>query len=148
MADVKALKLKRRGSKARVTRFGNELQLLIDEGRGRQEVHNSFAKIEKAFDDLQEAHENYTITIEDDDTFEKEEEWMEECQQSFAKLKMKYLDHSSSTETDRDSAANLKDVSSPADKDTACNTSTASVPEPSCFKMEKPRLPKFTGDIR
>ena len=59
MADIKALKLKRRGAKARLTRFGNVLQILIDEGRPKEEVSDFFAKVKQAYNEVQEAHDNY-----------------------------------------------------------------------------------------
>ena len=155
--DIKALKLKRRGAKARLTRYSNAWQILIDEGRCKEEVLDSFAKVQQAYSDVQEAHENYTINLEDDQEFEQEEEWMEDCQKNFIKLKINMLDYAPSKEAAKQTVTSEDQHDFQAiymDQDIAEDSPAEPSPlssvrkEPSSFKIERPKLPKFTGDVR
>ena len=147
MAEVKALKLKRRGAKAKFTRYGNELQLLIDEGRSNREVKDSFIKLQQSYNDVQDTHDTYTLSIEDDDEFEKEEEWMGNCQKIFLHYQVAFHDYSPSTAV---ATENMVDASLVAGNPGAAVSPSPSstVTQPSCFKIERPKLPKFSGDVR
>ena len=144
MADdaAKALKLKRRGAKAKMSRSGNEIKLLIEQQRPGTEVQESFSKYERAYKGVQDAHDSYSETIEDDDVFTEEEKWMEECQKTFISLKLITIDYQAERKEDHETLeAEEQQKKSKSDKveprESRCS-----------FQMEKPKLPKFTGDVR
>ena len=139
MADEvkKSLKLKRRGAKARVTRFANGLQMLLDANREKSEVQGEYDRVQQAYEELQKAHEEYAMTV-DDDVFDEEEKWMSDCQSEFSKLKMAFHDHC--TQTSQQSQSHSRSSSPPP--------LAAAGSSQSCFKMEKPKLPRFVGDVR
>ena len=93
--ELKKAKLERRTAKAALTRSGNWLTNLIKSERQGPEVSDALDKVKEAFGNLTEKHESFAQLIEDDEEFENEEHWMEECQSVFMELEMqgqKYLD--------------------------------------------------------
>ncbi|XP_071509125.1 uncharacterized protein [Diadema antillarum] len=127
--DAKSLKHRRRGAKAKFTRLGNALDFMLSENRPVCEVSEALKSYSEAYASLQSQHEAYTQIIEDDEEFVAEEKWMEDCQKAFLKLQIKEKDYCQ------------KDVhESPSPEGPATVTSR--------FKLEKPKLPRFSGDIR
>ena len=167
MADEarKCLRLKRRGAKAKFTRLGNALQILIDEHRPAAEVNEDFRQFEEAFHDLQDKHESLTEITEDDREFNQEEEWMERCQQIFLRMKITGKDYSQqeverkrdqtevsnapeSIATQQERSVELEELTPPnqveqQDESVGMDARSALA---SNFQMEK--MPKFNGDIR
>lgn len=163
--DKKALKLKRRGAKARFTRHSNGLQMLLDNNRVKPEVQSAFDKVEQAFEALQEVHENFTLTLDDDAEFETEEQWMNDCQKEFMELKITVTDYCSQTSPDvktpaeqvsqsemtpveREASSPQESTSAPPPPDQSPDTSPSMAAARCSFKVEKPKLPKFAGDVR
>ncbi|XP_030846943.1 uncharacterized protein LOC105438616 [Strongylocentrotus purpuratus] len=144
----KSLKLKRRGAKARFTRFGNALEFLVQESRPHDEITKAEKDYEQAYTDLQVKHEALTEIIEDDAVFEEEEKYIDECQRVFLRLKVRVKDLVGET------AAASHDQPTDAENPSPVDTYSSQVQRPvmraesSCFKMERPKLPKFSGDIR
>ncbi|XP_070548333.1 uncharacterized protein [Ptychodera flava] len=180
---AKEAKKKRRNAKASLTRHGKGLNVLIDSNRPRNEVEQSLQRFIHAYDDLVQKHEEYIQYIENDEEFEREEAWIEDCQQNFISLKSRAIDYMKESEapvktdnsesntgepvdnnendsTDETHEINTADVSSPAingsvqDVVNLVTQHTEPVQQNtdsslSCsFKMEKPKLPKFSGDVR
>ena len=133
--DTKQLKLKRRSAKANVTRKGKVVEQLLEEKCSKQEVTEAFTQMKIAFEGLQEKHESYVMTIEDDTEFEEEEVWLDGIQSRFLTIKFKVKDY----EKEDDVSVDEKPDGDPDDsnKVAKCN-----------FKMEKPKLPTFSGDVR
>ena len=52
----------------------------------RKKLEKELKKYELAFEDLLSKHEEYLMLLEDDEQFEHEEAWMEECQEIYLKL--------------------------------------------------------------
>lgn len=73
---LKAAKTDRRTAKGTLTRCGKSLAKLIEAKRPEQEVRDGLSKLQLAFDNLVEKHENYSRLLEDDGEFEAEEGWM------------------------------------------------------------------------
>ena len=142
--DAKSLRLKRRGAKAKLTRRGNAVEFLIDEQRPAKEITEAFQVYLEAYRDLQAQHEHYTELIDDEEEFNTEEKWMEECQETFLRLQIKesnYLGEEEYSPPDRRDES--RGTTHGADSHfKVSNASTSN------FKMEKPKMPKFTGDIR
>ena len=86
-AGYKAAKLTRRNAKASLTRSRRGLLHRITNQRSVDEVQETFANVEKVYDDLVQKHEKFTELIEEDKEFEVEEHWLEECQGQFLNLK-------------------------------------------------------------
>ncbi|XP_041463438.1 uncharacterized protein LOC121414350 [Lytechinus variegatus] len=146
----KSLKLKRRGAKARFTRLGNALDFLVNEERSVDDISKAESDYEEAYKDLQVKHEALTDTIEDDSVFEEEEKYMDECQKVFLRLQVKVKDYLENLAAASDGQPvgmqDVRDASPMTDSSQAHGTRVGT--EPSCFKMERPKLPKFTGDLR
>ena len=223
---IKRAKLDRRTAKATLTRCRKALSKQIEVKRPGIEVKDALNNLQNAFDDLVVKHENYSKLIEDDEEFEVQERWMEECQEIFMDTEIQakiYLDNlvtkgkgplktgfagknTSSAEPEAsvsgissmqssenngavdDSFTNpaeiIEDVDNANVENTANNSaeqtdhhnvqSTGSVDNSQApqshpnnsivtetgssgdndnsaacgFKMEKPKMPKFTGDVR
>ena len=173
--DKKDAKNKRRNAKAAVTRLGKTLVQLIEGSRSVNEVRESLLKVQEA--DLILKHEEYTQHIDDDDEFETEEEWMEECRQNTLRLELGAKDylravdnqHETSTTTASEGAESSvgelspgvlngvnvtgqadtgqAEVSGQANESSAADQANGN--NAACgFRMEKPKMPKFSGDVR
>ena len=210
--DIKTAKIGRRTAKAGLTRQGRTLEHLVSNKRPTDEVRDALLKVTNAFESLVLKHEAFASLITDDTEFQKEEDWLNECQQYYLKIDVeaknyiesvvKHLkDSSNKTETEvlqtsgmigmsgmqsGESALELGTSQNTASSDNiehnANDDNNMSSPAPSqesvpvedqvnsnivhnqslvnseigtivnansCgFQMEKPKLPKFTGDVR
>ena len=90
---LKQAKMKRRNCKAALTRLGKTVRIQVSGNRPAEEVKGALEKYEAAFSELVSKHEEYTLLIEDDSEFENEEAWLEECQETFLKLKIDTEDY-------------------------------------------------------
>ena len=192
---LKQAKMKRRNCKAALTRLGKTVRIQVSGNRPAEEVKGALEKYEAAFSELVSKHEEYTLLIEDDSEFENEEAWLEECQETFLRLKIDtedYLkevtillnkDHSKGSseahekttdalatqqESQTESTANYDNAD---DNETNAEISTVQIEENGApknvlsqssspaaksndnsneyaFRMEKPKMPKFAGDVR
>lgn len=93
---IKSTKLDRRTAKATLTRCRKALSKQIEVKRPGIEVKDALTNLQNAFDDLVVKRENYSKLIEDDEEFEVQERWMEECQEIFMDTEIQtkiYLDN-------------------------------------------------------
>ena len=93
---IKSTKLDRRTVKATLTRCRKALSKQIEVKRPGIEVKDALNNLQNAFDDLVVKPENYSKLIEDDEEFEVQERWMEECQEIFMDTEIQakiYLDN-------------------------------------------------------
>jgi len=68
---------------------------LVENKRTAEEVRESLKKVEISFENLILKHDEFTKLIDDDDDYDKEEQWMGDCQRSFMQLDIEaktYLD--------------------------------------------------------
>ena len=65
--------MKRRGAKAKFTRQGKAFTYLVDQCRPTSEVKEAFSELKNAYTELQAKHDSFTESIEDDESFDKEE---------------------------------------------------------------------------
>ena len=86
-------KLRRRAAKAALTRLSKTLRIKLENSRPPNEVTKTFVKVKKAYDDLVAKHKEYAQKIEDDETFEVEERWLEDCQVVYTRLEMDTNDY-------------------------------------------------------
>lgn len=111
------LKLKRRSAKGKLTRTGRAVQFLLDGNRPKSEIQEAFDEFNKAYQDACEKHDAFTSTITDEGEFEKQEEWIEECQQMFLNLKVKSKDNCNEngniTNTDEINSEDIVDIMDP-----------------------------------
>ncbi|KAJ8022200.1 hypothetical protein HOLleu_39614 [Holothuria leucospilota] len=167
MADEAALKLQRRTAKGKLTRTQNAVQFLLKGKRPSSEVKDSFIECKQAFEDVCKKHEEYTSVIVQDEEFDKQEKWIDECQQAFLELKIQVNDYCHDTVdlkgSDRAESAEEVSPVNPV-REEAAPLVQEEVPEPehlpiaeqsevrsaqfSKLKMEKPKMPKFSGDVR
>ncbi len=94
-AEYKAAKLTRRNAKASLTRSGRALLHRIENKWSIEEIKVMLINVDKVYNDLVEKHEKFTELVEDDEEFEVEERWLEECQQQFLSFESrakKYID--------------------------------------------------------
>ena len=71
------------------------MTIQVSGNRQADEVKEALEKYETAFSELvsKHAYEEYILLIEDDNVFEGEEAWLEECQETFLKLKIDTEDY-------------------------------------------------------
>ena len=209
--EIKTAKISRRTAKAGLTRQGKTLEHLISNKRPTDEVRETLLKFTNAFESLVLKHEAFASLIVDDTEYQKEEDWLEECQQYYLKIDVAaknyiesvliHVNESSKTETEMLQASGMIGMSgmqsgeSASELGTSQNTENSNnsehnesddnhMPSPapnqesvpvenqvnsnvtnsqspmnseirtvinanSCgFQMEKPKLPKFAGDVR
>ena len=79
-----------------------------------------------AFEDLQEKHESYVMTIVDDTEFEEEEAWLDGIQSGFFTIKFKVRDYEKEDDVSVDEKPDV-------DLDDSNKVAKCS------FKMEKPK---------
>ncbi|XP_041467176.1 uncharacterized protein LOC121417521 [Lytechinus variegatus] len=140
----KDLKIKRRTAKAKLTRLSNGLQHLLDDDRDLDEVTDMFKDLNVAYQELEDRHERYCETIVDDEVFMTEDAWLSECQTSFLDMQRKVKDYS---KTKLKSDGSTED--SVVNNATPEVTTSKSVEVSSCkVQVERPKLPRFTGDVR
>ncbi|KAJ8021029.1 hypothetical protein HOLleu_40783 [Holothuria leucospilota] len=82
-------KIKRRTSRARFTRQKRTVESLLDQEEPLKEILESIQKLELAYAELQDKHDEYCETIEDTDQYNKEEEYLEGCQDEFLAIRAK-----------------------------------------------------------
>ncbi|KAJ8019123.1 hypothetical protein HOLleu_42503 [Holothuria leucospilota] len=166
-------KIKRRTSRARFTRQKRTVESLIDQEEPLKEILESFQKLELAYAELQDKHDEYCETIEDTDQYNKEEEYLEGCQDEFLAIRAKVKAvtrknedsrspkqdqapkqpvQSPQQQTDGDSSESSSIIQSNRQltEDQSTHESTPSKPGKTRLKprIEKPKLPIFTGDVR
>ena len=61
--------------------------------RPREEITDALQLVKDAYGELIIKHETYTELIEDDETFEQEELWLEDCQNAYLELETNALDY-------------------------------------------------------
>lgn len=87
-------KKRRRTAKAALTRNGNTLRKKLKDSRPVDEVMEAFHSMKAAFEDLVVKHEEYTQLTEDDEEFEAEEKWLEECEDFYLQMEIGAKDYS------------------------------------------------------
>ena len=86
-------KMKRRTAKAALTQQGKALRKKLSDHRPISEPLEALNSVKAAFEDLVVKHEAYTQRIVEDEAFEQEEAWLEECQDFFLEIEMKAVDY-------------------------------------------------------
>ena len=89
-------KRKRRTATAALTRGGNTLRKKLKECTRVDEIVEAFHSMKTAFENLVVKHEEYTQLIKDDEVFEAEEKWLEECEDFFLEMEIYAKDYSKS----------------------------------------------------
>lgn len=93
---LKNAKIQRRAAKASLTRLGKALTHLCESKRPANEVSEYLVKVKNAFENVVLKHEIYANLIVEDKLFEKEEQWLDECQNFFLKIDIDakcYVEH-------------------------------------------------------
>ena len=178
-AEYKAAKLTRRNAKASLTRSGRALLHRITNQRSVDEVQETFANVEKVYDDLVQKHEKFTELIEEDEAIEVEEHWLEEYQRQFLDLESRAKEYVQETLNDKGSSetadneqgaitvddettenenTNVEEICSGTQVETPHNQNNEQAGQDSSaqdntseicgFKIEKPKMPRFNGDVR
>ena len=195
-AAMEEATIKRRTAKAALTRQGKALREKLSDHRPTSEILEALHSVKAAFEDLVVKHETYTQLIVEDEAFEQEEAWLEECQDFFLEIEMKAVDYANLATNNGKSNVESGSVAPPAEQiatlsmgngeemqDSAMMNGTAaenfakglnmetaptqetvhvsgnghsidannpvSSASTSCgFKLEKPKMPRFAGDVR
>ena len=84
---LKTAKIQRRSAKATLMRLGKALIVLLNQKRTANEVRDHLVKAKQAFDNVVLKHEDYTKLIIEDDDFEMEEKWLDDCQNDFLMMR-------------------------------------------------------------
>ena len=83
---IKQAKIKRRNCKGALTCQGKVVCHKLSANRPAEEIRKELKKYELAFEDLLSKHEEFLMLLQDDEQFEHEEAWVEECQEIYLKL--------------------------------------------------------------
>ena len=86
-ADKDKAKNVRRGAKAALTRTINTAKELIGASRSKDEVKQAFVEIKKAYENLLAKHEEFTVSL-DDEEFEEAEHWLQTCTSEYVAFSM------------------------------------------------------------
>lgn len=127
------LKVKRRTAKGKLTRGMNQLQALLNTERSIKEVDESYHEFRKLYENVEAKHDAYCEVL-DDDAYEQA--WMAECMNSFMQMKLKVMDYVGNSTGVDDSTREVESPRSEVRNTTACQV-----------QIEKPTLPRFSGDI-
>ena len=122
-------KWKRRTAKAAITRRGNTLSKKLKEGRPVCEIIDAFHDMKAAFENLVVKHEEYTILILDDEAFEQEEKWLEECEDFYLQMEIGAKDYSKMKSASKGEKSGLDNGKSASDNGTSVVESEKSVLE-------------------
>ncbi|KAJ8042506.1 hypothetical protein HOLleu_13575 [Holothuria leucospilota] len=166
-------KIKRRTSRARFTRQKRTVESLLDQEEPLKEILESFKKLELAYAEFQDKHDEYCETIEDTDQYNKEEEYLEGCQEEFLAIRAKVKavtrknedsrspkqdqapkqpvqSHQQQTDGASSESSSIIQSNRQLTEDQSTHESTPSRPGKTRLKprIAKPKLPIFTGDVR
>ena len=185
--------MKRRNGKAALTRLGKVISVQMEGNRSNEDIQNALDNYERAYGELEVRHEEVTMLIEDEAQFEQEEQWIEQCQETFLRLKICAQDYmkQQTTKNEKHDAHTAGSQFTPTDgligdvqnteilvgeeqnapvpnEDNQViveppvsvvseesqdqvqprETATHTVNKESLFRMEKPKLARFDGDVR
>ena len=122
MAEAEAAldeaKRTRRTAKAAFTRRGNTLRKKLKESRPRDEIMEAFHGMKTAFENLVVKHEEYTQLIQDDEAFEAEEKWLEECEDFYLQMEIGAKDYSKAKSVSKGEKSGLDSGKSASDNGT------------------------------
>ncbi|KAG1697393.1 hypothetical protein GQR58_006003 [Nymphon striatum] len=152
------LKLSRRGAKGALTRVSNAIQYNLNNNRPKEEIMKMLSKLETAYESLVTKHEQYSECIEDEKDYELLEEDLNNVQVQYLEVWTRTKDYVSTIDkqvnhnTEPQEFSNLsisdsdnnKNLSS-AEENIASTKPTDSVCK---FKLERPKMPTFSGDVR
>lgn len=116
------------------------IQLLLGENRSATEVQGALFDYERAFKEVSDKHDCYAESIADDEAFEKEACWMEECHETHLNLQIKVRDF-------LESLTSITSEVTPREPEPQPESNPE--PEPtvrSRYKIEMPKLPCFIGE--
>ena len=114
-----------------------------------QQVKEAFSKYRSAFEEVEQRHEAYTETIEDDEAYDNEELWMADVQKIYTSVMIKFNAYCISYRPTADETDTPQDSPSPqASTGTSMQQDVNAVHQTSSFKVERIKLPRFNGDVR
>lgn len=129
-------KRKRRTAKAALTRRGNTLRKKLKEGRPEDEIIEAFHDMKAAFENLVVKHEEYTQLILDDEAFEQEEKWLEECEDFYLEMEIGAKDYAKMKSASKGEKSGLDNGKSASDNGTSVVESEKSVLESGTSELE------------
>ncbi|CAB3985756.1 Hypothetical predicted protein, partial [Paramuricea clavata] len=174
--DKDKVKNIRRAAKGTLTRAFIACKNLIDAPRPVVEVKEAFDVVKNAYNGLEVKHEEFTMVL-DDAQYDEAEEWMQACNSEYMKFSMMYNDYLNANvaekenddvvnqainedgnnanvdgENDENNSVNddqeSLDMHEPAEDELSSVTKNVKLSSPFAMKHEKPKLPKFDGDVR
>ncbi|XP_067051157.1 uncharacterized protein [Acropora muricata] len=112
-------KRKRRTAQAALTRRGNTLRKKLKEGRPVDEIIEAFHDMKAAFENLVVKHEKYAQLILDDEAFELNEKWLEECEDFYLEMEICAKDYSKMKSASKGEKSGLDNGKSASDNGTS-----------------------------
>ena len=198
-AQLKRAKVERRTAKAAFTRAVKTLEHVIANNRPQGEIKAVLSKLQGTFENLVGKHEEFASLVEDDEEYDREENWLAECQDVFmetetkAKIRIDEMTDTLNGNTDEllvrpsdnlgspngetlngnPEASDVNATTNNATQEGAGTVDTVDVTDETeqysssegqhrrqdnesstkeqqycAFKLEKPKLPSFSGDVR
>lgn len=166
----------RRAAKGTLTRAINAIKELIDSNRPVNKVIELFQSFKSVYQALEAKHDEYTMLLDDKD-FDKAEKWMQVCSREYASCSMMFNDYvkvsvaknyennvlEEDEVVDEENNENSEieenenhghqspeeeSVESMEKVGVSNTTESKTTSSPFFLKHEKPKLPKFDGDVR
>ena len=171
MENLDKVKNVRRAAKGTLTRAINACKELISSNRPVNEVTEVFQGLKGAYKALEGKHDEFTMLLDDKD-FDETEEWMQACSREYTTCSIMFNDYVNANVSKNEehnvleqSEVNNEEINEDGENnenqcqseepDTAeeeLNISNVSESNksssPFSLKHEKPKLPKFDGDVR
>ena len=165
---LKDIKIQRRNAKGKFTRSLKSLILVLDNNRPEVEIEQAFQSVSDSLENVQVKHEALVSKISEEEEYLKEEEWLSQIEEDFIKMKIrkeKYIcewkkpkaEETSVSEdsvpTDTVTESTGPEINPEVDGEveavaTGAGSATSTGSHTRLFKIEKPQLPKFSGDVR
>ncbi|KAG1660094.1 hypothetical protein GQR58_022184 [Nymphon striatum] len=149
------LQLSRKGAKGALTKVSNAIKYKLDNNRPKDEVMKRLSKLETAYKSLVTKHEKYSECIEDEKDYEIIEEDLNNVQVQYLEVwtrtkdYINNLDKQVNTEPQEFSSLSISDnnnnLSSAEENIASSKPTETSVCK---FKLERPKMPTFSGDVR
>ena len=166
--ELRDSKIQRRNAKGRFTRCMKSVVFLVDNRRPQADIEEAFQALTDTLANVQEKHELLVSKISEDEEYLKEEEWLSQIEVDFMRIKImkdEYIIEKNKAKTkvmEQEEVPVQVEVPVQGEvpvqveaiitgQEQNAETQAAEirpVSHPRVFKIEKPQLPKFSGDVR
>lgn len=146
MATINSSKKARGIMKGNVTRADKALFMVIGKERPIDEIKNSFAIYEQAFNDLKKAHQDYLLLVDVAD-LDDEDEWLSTYSDEMDKVRVTVQDYITKHTTPVQPTVDPASIAAQAAAAAVAAAAAAPTNKKLQVKVEKTSGPKFSGNV-